>query len=366
LSAFPIANVFAEIRALTRDGEVPAHLISRLQHRLEDVEDVLQGSTIVAMGLLASARGERRHARELMESVRWLDARAVPAATAECALGWLVTDAAAEGQWSRVRSLIAEFRAVDTAAMRFFAQLARRVLEGEAVSIPGDDWYQLPSEARRFFETFTPKPTATFEVPAQQPVLLQLLNLREETAPGPVASAVASWLKSPRLRDQLMERGTLLGGASPDDALLELRAVCEGVLENRLTKREDEPWLHELATRRRAALIEELDARLDRLTDACEDGTAPPMTEVWREFVAIRKRYSLAVALSEPAERGWPHHVVLRLTRYFGTWLRLTKEELPFAHAVFRFLEAEATAAGDETSARLAKASAALCLPFAL
>jgi hypothetical protein len=70
------------------------------------------------------------------------------------------------------------------------------------------------------------------------------------------------------------------------------------------------------------------------------------------------------VALSEPAEKGWPHHVVLRLTRYFGTWLRLTKKERVFAHAVFRFLEAEATRAGDDTSARLAKVSAELCLPF--
>ena len=363
MSAFPVANVFAEVRALTREGEVPSHLISVLQRRLEDVEDVLQGSTVVAMGLLAAARGERRHARELMESVRWLDARAVPAAISECALGWLVTDAAAEGHWKRVRALVLQFDFVDTAATRFLSSLARRV-DGEQVTIPGDDWYQLPAEARRYFETYTFAPAAAPAPPG--PVLLELLHVGERAALSPLAHATAAWLSSQHLRDHLMERGTLLGGASPDDALLELRALCEGALEKALTRREDAPLLNELASQQRAALVEELDARLDRLTDSCEDGTAPPMTEVWREFVAIRGRYARAVALSEPTERGWPHHVVLRLTRYLGTWLRLTKRELPFAYAVFRFLEAEGTFAGDETAARLAKASADLCLPFDL
>ena len=267
MSAFPVANVFAEVRALTRDGEVPSHLISELQHRLEDVEDALQGSTVVAMGLLAAARGERGHARELMESVRWLDARAVPTAISECALGWLVTDAAAEGQWNRVRALLLQFDSVDTAAMRFFSGLARRVLDGGQVNIPGDDWYQLPAEARRYFETCTSAPAPPAAAPSE-PLLLQLLRLGERTELAPLARATAEWLASPRLRDQLVERGTMLGGASPDDALLELRAVCEGALKISLTKREDAPLLHELATQQRSALIEELDARLDRLTDA--------------------------------------------------------------------------------------------------
>ena len=90
------------------------------------------------------------------------------------------------------------------------------------------------------------------------------------------------------------------------------------------------------------------------------------MTKVWREFVAIRGCSSQAVALSEPGERGWPHHVMLRLMRNLGTWLRLTKKQLPFAHAVFRFLEEEGALAGDETASRLAQASAELCLPFVL
>ena len=367
----PVSNLFAEIRALTRDGVMPSHLISALQHRLEATKDVLQGSTVVAMGLLSAARGERRHARELMESVRWFDPRAIAPGTMECALGWLVTDAAAEGEWRRVRTLLPE--APDTAAMRFYGHHAQRAL-GEATILPSDDWYQLPAEARSFWEKFTGKPAPrdalTELAEPLGSVVQQLLGVNADTSAGELAQvsgAVSALLKSRQLRDRLMERSTMLGGGSPDDALSDLRAICEDVLGDALTKLEgDEPLLRDLAARRRSVLIEELHERLDRLTDACEDGTAPPMTEVWREFVAIRLCYTRAVALSEPAERGWPHHVALRLTRYLGTWLRLTKRQRPFAHAVFLFLETEAHRAGDESAAGLAKASAGLCLPFTL
>ncbi|MDP1828878.1 MAG: hypothetical protein Q8L48_36795 [Archangium sp.] len=364
MSAVPVAHVFAEVRALTRDGVVPPQLIGAFQHRLEDVDDVLQGATVAAMGLLAAARGERRHAQDLMESVAWLDERAVSASAAECALGWLVTDAAAEGEWRRLRALLPA--APQTPALRFFAHLAARVLDAAPPPpLPSDDWYQLPVEARQFSEQFR-RPSTPHGVNGGS-LLHRFLGLSGGDL-AQVAEALSARLSSRHLRDHLMERSTLLGSGSLDDALLELREVCEAELGRELTKWEDlgHPLLRELAIRKRAALVEELDTRLDRLTDACEDGTAPPMTEVWREYVAIRHCYARAVALSEPAERGWPHHVSLRLTRYFGTWLRLTKRELPFAHAVFRFLAAEGTSAGDDTSARLARASAELCLPFQL
>lgn len=369
VSALPIAHFFPEVRALTRNGVLPTQLISTLQHRLDQVKDVLQGSTIVTMGLLSSARGNRKDARELMQSVWWLDRRAISEDTLQYAQGWLITDAAAEGQWARVRALLPE--APDTAAMRFFGHLAGRVLGGPALILPSDDWYQLPVEARRFSETFSGQVTAAVLVGLTDPfqsVLWQLLRSKEMGADlSRVARQVDELLRSPRLRDRLMERATMLGGGSPDDALGELRTLFEETLGEVLEKVSgDEPLLRVVAARRREALIETLYERIDRLTDACSDGTAPPMPEVWREFVAIRLCYSRAVALSEPADRGWPHHVLLRLTRYFGTWLRRSKKELPFAHAVFRFLELEAGLAGDDTAARLAKASGELCLPFKL
>lgn len=79
-----LANLFAEVRALTRDGVMPSGLIDRLQHQLEQVKDVLQGSTVASMGLLAAARGQRR---------------AVPAVPAHCDLRCS----------ARVRVLVPEF-----------------------------------------------------------------------------------------------------------------------------------------------------------------------------------------------------------------------------------------------------------------
>ena len=102
-----------------------------------------------------------------------------------------------------------------------------------------------------------------------------------------------------------------------------------------------------VASARREQLIDSMYTRIDRLTNRCSKGTAPLMT-------------------GGPGERLWPHHVMMRLMRYLGTWLRLTKKQLPFAHAVFWFLEKEGALAGDETASRLARASAELCLPFVL
>ncbi|MDP2269784.1 MAG: hypothetical protein Q8K32_03565 [Archangium sp.] len=363
-----VAHLFAEARALTRDGVVPARLISELQHRLEQTKDVLQGSTIAAMALLASARGERTHARELMESMAWLDQRALTEGTREYAQGWLVTEAAAEGDWARVRSLLPA--TLETPTLRLFAHLAGRALDGAAPNLASDDWYQLPLDARRFSEAFSvkavepvrPRPELADPIAS---VLWQLLELTPARL-SETAKAVGALLKSPKLRDRLMERSTLIGGGSPDEALGDLREVFDISLGAALKAHVDEPLLSGVASARREQLLDTMYTRIDRLTDRCSEGTAPPMTEVWREFVAIRGCYSQAVALSEPGERGWPHHVVLRLMRYLGTWLRLTKKQLPFAHAVFRFLDTEGTLAGDETGARLARASAELCLPFGL
>ncbi|MDP3152078.1 MAG: hypothetical protein Q8N23_05375 [Archangium sp.] len=363
-----VAHLFAEARALTRDGVVPARLISELQHRLEQTKDVLQGSTIAAMALLASARGERTHARELMESMAWLDQRALTEGTREYAQGWLVTDAAAEGDWARVRSLLPA--TLETPTLRLFAHLAGRALDGAAPNLASDDWYQLPLDARRFSEAFSVKAVEPVRPRPElaEPIASMLWQLLELTPArlSETAKAVGALLKSPKLRDRLMERATLIGGGSPDEALGDLREVFDISLGAALKAHVDEPLLSGVASARREQLLDTMYTRIDRLTDRCSEGTAPPMTEVWREFVAIRGCYSQAVALSEPGERGWPHHVVLRLMRYLGTWLRLTKKQLPFAHAVFRFLDTEGTLAGDETGARLARASAELCLPFGL
>lgn len=462
MAPFPVVSLFSEVRALTRDGEVPLELNSELTHRLERIRDPLRAETVATLALLASARRDFAHARALFESVWWF--RELSPEVLECCFGWLVTDAAAEGNWLRVRWLLSEagrtevvgneLRTVELApsspVLRFFDQLAARALGRPAPVVPEDDRYRIPVDAQRFAEGFrrgvrvkepvgarqgpptslagsvdgangraatledsiggmngpsttlenslggangsattledslggVNGPSATLEnslgvvrvnKPAKtlaEPVgaaLQALLAVRDES-PAEVleqaARSLATALASPRVRDRLFERATMIGGGDPDEALAELRTLAEDVLARALprVRQVEDPLLRALAAPRRAELIETLDARLDRLTDQCEAGTAPPMPEVWREFVGIRQVFARAVALSEPGERGWPHHVALRLSRYFGTWLRLTKKQYSFARVVFDWLEVEAVRAGDETAARLARAGAALCV----
>lgn len=449
VAPFPIVSLFSEVRALTRDGEVPLELNSELTHRLERIRDPLRAETVATLALLASARRDFAHARALFESVWWF--RELSPEVLECCFGWLVTDAAAEGNWLRVRWLLSEagrtevvgneLRTIALApsspVLRFFDQLAARVLGRPTPVVPEDDRYRIPVDAQRFAEGFrrgvrepvaagqgpstslagsvdgangraaafensiggmnepatsledsvggakgpaatsttlensvgvvrVNKPASTLAEPVGA-ALQALLAVRDES-PAEVlehaARSLATALASTRVRDRLFERATMIGGGDPDEALAELRTLAEDVLARALprVRQVEDPLLRAVAAPRRAELIETLDARLDRLTDKCEAGTAPPMPEVWREFVGIRQIFTRAVALSEPGERGWPHHVALRLSRYFGTWLRLTKKQYSFARVVFDWLEVEAVRAGDETAARLARAGAALCV----
>lgn len=393
MSVLPITSLFSEVRVLTRDGVVPGPLADALSHRLEELDEPFQAMSVATMALLASARGQSSHARELFESLFWFDLRGVTTEVLECTFGWLVTDAAAEGDWKRVRWLLREAGhtqaftdaaqpyvrltplAPDTVALRFFAGLAYRVL-GDSKPAPQpheDDRFRIPAEAQRFSAGFSgaapPQPTVNAPTEPLAALLHALLQLKDgcstETLES-IALQLDEVLHSRPLRDRLMERATLLGGGDPDEALGELRTLGTSMLGRAMTKvrHAKAPLLRTLAAEQRSALIEEVDGRLDRLTDLCEAGSAPPMPEVWREFVAIRHRYERAVALSEADERGWPHQVALRLMRYFGTWLRLTMKERLFAHTVFTFLEVEALRAGDDKAAQLARASAELCLPF--
>ncbi len=397
VSAFSLGNLLIDARSVTREGVAPADLTDKLQERLERVKAVLHGPTVVTMGFIAVARGDLEHARHLFESVLWLDDVALGPESLVHAFHWLVTDAAALGDWQRVRWLLHEAGRADlvhsagetaphvqltrlapkTPVLELFAELAFRALgdTGAAPGVSDDARMHLPDEALRFAKTFSglaraPGEKANAEDPLAR-VYLSLAWLRRDRGGlelEAAAQAVEAVLRSRRLREHLMERATLLGGGSPDEALGALRGILEEALGEAIGEAGPlrSPVLRAAAAQRRATLIEDLDARLDRLTDRCDDGTAPPIPEVWREFVALRRAYAQAVALSEPGERGWPHQVVLRLMRYLGTWLRLTKKERVFAHAVFQFLAVEAHRAGDEKSRRLALASAQLCKPFDL
>ena len=390
MSTLELTTLFGEARVRTRDGVVPETMVHEMHERLARLETPLQAQTVITLSLLEVARGELPKARELLESVLWLSPRALPSDTLDFTLGWLVTDAAAEGDWSRVSWLVREAGrpeavgappqvrvtklAPDTDVLRFFEALARRALNGDTSVDDGSFRVRLPYEAVRFLEAFSPRPQARPEPQAAgDPLgaaLHALLGVNQWTRPEQLEYAAAlaqEALTSRPLRDTLLERSTMLGGGDPDEALAVLKALFELTLGVAPLfpgggEADRSSLLRSARSRRRTALIQGLELHVDRLTDACEAGTAPPIPEVWRQFVRIRRDFTLAVALSEPGDHDLPHLAIVRLVRYLGAWLRLTKEEPHFAHAVFQFLEVEAIRAGDEKSARLARASCRLCL----
>lgn len=390
MSSFSFATLLNDARLLAQQPVLVPSACDDLQSRLEKTRGVLQGSTVVALGLLSAARGDLPQARELLRSLCWLPREAVSEAAREHAFHWLLTDAAARGDWLEVSwltdaagvrvltllsgklTLRVDPLAPDSPLVTLLRELSQRAMGQTRRALSPDVLRRLSREALELEARFA---TATRTTPRTPTTLAELL---EQVATLPVrvpparldalAVSAKTLLASRALRDRLFERTVLTGGGEPDAALDEVRELLDAELTSRLVDAAalTSPELKATAAARRTELIEEMHLRLDKLTDLIEQRRAPPMTEVWREFVAIRRLWERAAALSEANDRGWPHHVGVRLMRYFGTWLRLTKQQLPFARAVFDFLAWEAHVARDDASRDLALASVELCAPLRL
>ncbi|MEO7328117.1 MAG: hypothetical protein ABI193_06040, partial [Minicystis sp.] len=90
------AAAWALARQATLDEETAAWLEAELAK-----SEPLRDGGIFAAGLLLAARGDEGGARQLVESLRDLDARACPPIVRRLAATWLATDAAARGEWLR-------------------------------------------------------------------------------------------------------------------------------------------------------------------------------------------------------------------------------------------------------------------------
>ena len=71
-----------------------------------------------------------------------------------------------------------------------------------------------------------------------------------------------------RLSESLLERSTLIGGGSPDEALNDLREVFEQTLGVALKEHVAEKLLSSVASARREQLIDSMYTRIDRPTGA--------------------------------------------------------------------------------------------------
>lgn len=391
MSGQHLIDLLHEARHATRyePGPRQRELLDQLQNRLESAGLVLQGATICTMGLLAAARQDFVAARALLESHWWFPSAALGSTARQDGMHWLLVDAAAQGQWKRVDWLVTEAGrdeltphgaswsvqrvplAPDTPEVTFFRELAwRAVRTGASPGLDSDTRVRLPHAALGFERGFSglPPPKAQVPVADDGPLaelyraVLALPPRADEKRLAQVAVMAERALASAGLRDELFERATLSGGGAPDEALAEIRELLEHELGVRTPSARylKHPLLLRAASKERRAALDACEARLSAIVEQLEEGRAPPSTELWREFVAVRTLYARAVELSAPGERGWPHQVVVRSCRYFGTWLRLNGEVF-FARAMFDFLAVEAHRAGDEGARELALQAARLC-----
>jgi hypothetical protein len=393
MSGQQLIDLLNEAKHATRYDPGPRQraLLDELQNRLESVDLVMQRATVGTMGLLAAARGELSAARALLESQWWLPRAALEGTELEHGFHWLLVDAAAEGKWKRVDWLVSQagrdvlvahssswavqrvLLVPRTPQVSFFRELAWRVVRsGASPGIDSDTRVRLPHAALAFERTFSgvapPVPASQALVTDDGP-LAELYRSALALAARPpdkrlakVAELVESELSSRGLRDELFERATLVGGADPDEAVAEVRELLEHELGTRISSARylEHPLLVRAAASERRTALDACEARLGQVVAQLEEDRAPPTTELWREFVAIRALYARAVDLSVPGERGWPHQVLVRHFRYVGTWLRLNGEPF-FARAIFDFLMVEAHRAGDEAARQLAINAAELC-----
>lgn len=358
--------------------------IAWVEGKLTGSKRALQGSGVVAWGLLEAAKGKPDSAREWLESVLMFDPRVAPEQVRRVAAEWLACDAAARGDWKRVKELTSNRKWPASRALTLLDALAGRLL-GERVPTNAGLWLWWALAPRRAWTwSFVRRVTARPAVPPrpdqalpQVPEALDGLGratfvtvaLRQAGTP-PLASVVEvarAWERAldEQLRSKLFARAMLLGGGEPDEALGEVRGLVEKALApllplNLAGAGGPLPQLLEAAAlSRKDQLFSELEDRMNRMDARKHDGRELPQLEEWREFMALKKRYRQTLEAGGAADASLAFSVIRDKLVNFGVWLYNVRAEKPLANAIFRMLEAEAVSMGDSESERLNKKNAA-------
>jgi hypothetical protein len=368
----PGGPAVAAALALVHQKHPSPAALAWVDQKLATTPRSLQASGVTAMGLLAAARGQLDDARRLLESVYAFDDRLATTTLRRIAAEWLATDAAAEGDWARVRWVTGQKRTPSSRTLWLFDALARQ-LQQEPVTL----WFWWLLAPRRlwtwrFVRTAArtpPRPRTRVPPPPKQlsplgAALFSQLSLPKAGAVGDDVVAVAQrWeaaLGSDSLRTHLFERVTLLGGGVPDDALDEVRRLVEAELAPRVPKDVSAPvsgpmpaLIDAAVASRREALLTELEQRMDRLEARRQSKRELPPPEEWRELTLLMRTYTEAANAGGPSERALAFSTIRDRLVNFAVWLYNERMGKPVANAVFRFLQVEATLVGDEESAAL-------------
>lgn len=367
--------------------------IAWVERKLGASKAALQGSGVVAFGLLEAAkansgleRNEARleSAREWLDSVLMFDPRVAPPNVRVVAAEWLATDAAARGDWKRVKAISDNKKWPGSPTLRLLAALAGRML-GESLPTNAGLWFWWLLAPRRLWtrgfvkqaaehkgqarspQTALPAPPEALDAMGRATFLTLALKGHASPAATSVVEVARAWEAAlgSDVRSKLFVRATLVGGGEPDAAVEEVRQLVEQALGPLLpAKLNDVPGtlpalIESAAQTRKDARYTELEERMNRMEGRKVSNKELPQLEEWREVLALRALYRQACESGSAADHSLAHSVIRDKFVNFGVWLYNVRVEKPVANAIFRMLEAEAVALGDSDSEALNKKNAA-------
>ncbi len=369
--------------ALVHQARPSAASIAWVEGKLTSSKRAVQGSGVVAFGLLEAAKGNLEGARAWLQSVALFDPRVAPTQVRRVAAEWLATDAAATGDWPRVKALTRDRAWPPSATLTLLGALADR-LNGEPLPTNAGLtlwWLFAPRRlwSRRFVnevsarapqkrarEQGLPSPPQGLDGPARATFLTLALQARPRPTASAVVAVARTWEAAlgDDLRAQLHARAQLNGGGEPEDAMHEVRTLLEQALGPLLPAKlegvsgELPPLVEAAVVARKDALFADLEERMNRMDARKLDQRELPAFEEWREVMTLRRVYLESCALGSEGDRSLAFSILRDKLVNYGAWLYNQRLERPIANAVFRLLEAEAVALGDDESARLNKKNA--------
>ena len=369
--------------ALAQQDKPSPSTIAWVEKRLTSATTALQGSGVVAFGLLEAAKGRHDSAREWLDSVLMLDQRVAPVQVRVVAAEWLATDAAARGDWKRVKAISDNRKWPGSRTLTLLGALAARML-GEPLPTNAGLWFWWLLAPRRLWTRgFVRRATehrATKSGPEALPsppesldpvARATFLTLALKGRPSPDASSVVEVARAweaafgSDVRSKLFVRATLVGGGEPDAAVEEVRQLVEAALGPLLPGKLNGitgalPSLIESAAQtRKDAVYSELEERMGRMEQRKLGNKELPQLEEWRELLALRGLYRQACEAGSLADHSLAHSIIRDKLVNFGVWLYNVRVEKPVANAIFRLLEAEAVALGDSDAEKLNKKNGA-------
>jgi hypothetical protein len=369
--------------ALAQQDKPSPSTIAWVEKRLASATTALQGSGVVAFGLLEAAKGRQDSAREWLDSVLMFDQRVAPAHVRVIAAEWLATDAAARGDWKRVKAIADNRKWPGSRTLTLLGALAGRLL-GDPLPTNAGLWFWWLLAPRRLWTRGFVRQATAHRATVGRPEALPsppdsldamaratFLTLALKERPSPDASSVVEVARAwetafgSDVRSKLFVRATLVGGGEPDAAVEEVRQLVEAALGPLLPGRLNGltgalPSLIESAVQtRKDAIYAQLEERMARMEQRKLDNKELPQLEEWRELLALRTLYRQACEAGTLGDHSLAHSIIRDKLVNFGVWLYNVRVEKPVANAIFRLLEAEAVALGDSDAERLNKKNGA-------